>query len=135
LREYRATLDQLAAVVLVVTFEPPAIVAQFVEMEAVPFPVLSDVSRQAYTAFGLQRGRASTIWSLATAKSYLRSILHGRLPRLPRGDLTQLGGDVVLDADGRIVFVHRSQNPADRPTVETIVAAIRRAKVIDKEHP
>jgi len=134
LREYRATLDQLAAVVLVVTFEPPAIVAQFVEMEAVPFPVLSDVSRQAYTAFGLQRGRASTIWSLATAKSYLRSILHGRLPRLPRGDLTQLGGDVVLDADGRIVFVHRSQNPADRPTIETIVTAIRRAKAIDKEH-
>ena len=135
MREQRAILDGLGAVVLVVTFEPPATVAQFVEMEAVPFPVLSDVSRRAYAAFGLQRGRASTIWNWPTAKTYLGGILHGRRPRLPRGDLTQLGGDVVLDADGRIVFVHRSQNPADRPTIETIVAAIRRAKVIDKEHP
>ena len=108
-----------------VTFEPPNKVARFVEREGIPFPILSDVSRRAYAAFGLQRGDASNIWGWSTAKVYLRDLLAGRLPRLPSGDLAQLGGDVVLDADGRIVFLRRSQTPTDRPTVEALLAAVR----------
>ena len=127
MREQRASFDALGAVILVVTFEPPAKVAQFVEREGVPFPVLSDVSRRAYADFGLRRGRASKVWGWSTAKVYLRDLLVGHLPRLPSGDLAQLGGDIVLDAEGRIVFLHRSQNPADRPTVDTVLAAIRRS--------
>jgi hypothetical protein len=130
LREQRATFDELGAVVLVVTFEPPAEVARFVEREEIPFPVFSDVPRRAYAAFGFQRGRAATIWGWSTLKIYLRDLLRGHLPRLPHGDLAQLGGDVVLDAHGRIVFLHRSEYPADRPDVETILAVIRSVRVV-----
>jgi peroxiredoxin len=119
----------------VVTFEPPTELARFVEKEALPFPVLSDDSRRAYAAFGLQRGRASQVWSWPTAKAYLKGMLHGRCPKMPQGDLNQLGGDVVLDARGQIVFTHRSQNPADRPRVEAILAAVQHAQGIDYEQP
>ena len=111
--------------VLVVTFESPTEVTRFIAHEAIPFPVLSDVPRRAYAAFGLQRGRASKIWGWSTAKVYLRDLLGGHLPRLPHGDLSQLGGDVVLDAGGRVLFLYRSENPTDRPSIETILAVIR----------
>ena len=88
--------------------------------------------RRAYAAFGLQRGRASNIWGWSTAKVYLRDLLAGRLLRLASGELAQLGGggDVVVDADDRIVFLRRSQNQTDRPTVDSVLAAIQRSQNI-----
>ncbi|MDQ4049819.1 MAG: AhpC/TSA family protein, partial [Actinomycetota bacterium] len=43
------------------------------------------------------------------------------------GDLLQLGGDAVLDAHGRLAWIHRSAGPEDRPTVEELVTVVRRA--------
>ncbi len=37
--------------------------------------------------------------------SYARGLVHERLPRWPRGDLHQLGGDVMLNRGGDVVFV------------------------------
>jgi hypothetical protein len=39
----------------------------------------------------------------------------------------QLGGDFLLDRAGRLVFAHRSANPADRPTMAALLAAARKA--------
>ncbi len=127
LRERQEELDRLGAAVVVVTFEPPARVAQFVGDEALPYPVLSDPARRAYAAFGLRRGRARRVWSGGTVRAYLRGFRAGLRPRLPHGDLAQLGGDFVLDPAGRIVFAHRGEEPADRPAVDDILAAVRRA--------
>ncbi len=127
LRWRQEDFDRLGAAVLMVSFEPPERVAWFGEGEAWPYPVLSDLARRAYAAFGLRRGAAGRVWSWDTARAYLRGRGAGRVPRAPHGDLAQLGGDFVIDPAGTIVFAHRSENPDDRPPVQSILAAVRRA--------
>ena len=126
MREQQATFDRLGAVVVGVTFEPPARVARFIEQEAFPYPILSDPTRRAYAAFGLQRGRPSQLWTWRSLQAYVRGALRGRWPRLAHADIAQLGGDVILAPDGRIAFLHRSVEPADRPAVDEIVAVVQR---------
>lgn len=125
LRERQDQIDRLGASVLVVTFEPPDQVARFSRAEKLPYPILSDPSRRAYAAFGLQRGTLAQTLSWNAMRSYLSGLLRGRWPRPPHGDLFQLGGDFVLDGDGWIVFAHRSQETADRPPVDRLLAAVR----------
>jgi len=47
--------------------------------------------------------------------------------RRPTEDTLQLGGDFVVGRDGRLVYVYRSKGPADRPPVDDLIAAARRA--------
>jgi len=126
-RERQADFDRLGAVVAAVTFEPPARAATFATREGWPYPVLSDPGRRAYAAFGLQRGRARQLWNWRSLMAYARGLGRGRLPRPARADIDQLGGDIVLDPAGRVAFLHRSVEPADRPAVADLVAAARRA--------
>ena len=37
------------------------------------------------------------------------------------------GGDVVLDAAGRLAWIYRGAGPEDRPSVDLLVSAVREA--------
>ncbi len=126
LREHGEEIAGLGAVVAV-TFEDPPRIRRFVERERIPFPVLSDRDRRGYAAFGLGRANPGELWTLKSLRAYVQGALRGRLPASPLGDVAQLGGDVVLDPGGRVVWIHRSAEPADRPDVRTIVRALRDA--------
>lgn len=112
---------------MVVSFESPERAALFADRESVPFPLLLDPSRRAYAAFGLTRAGSKKLWSWSSLVAYLRGIRSGRALRMPRADIAQLGGDFVLNSTGRIVFAHRSTEPADRPSASAIVDAVRAA--------
>lgn len=127
MRERQEEIDRLGARVVAVTFEPPEQVARFAAVQALPYPILSDPTSRAYTAFGLRRGGAREILSWNAAKSYARGLLRGRWPRWPHSDIAQLGGDFVLDREGTLVFAYRSEDPADRPSVDDLLAALRLA--------
>jgi hypothetical protein len=90
-----------------------------------PFPLVLDPSRRAYAAFGLQEAAASQLWSWNSLTAYVRGMVRGRGLRFPDANITQLGGDFVLDGANRIVFGYRSEEPADRPSVSDILAAVR----------
>ncbi len=125
LREHEQELDRLGAVVLGVSFEEPAVIARFAERESLPYPILSDPERRAYRTFGLERGGKAQVWSPNAVRTYARGLLRGRLPHLPRADITQLGGDFVLDSQGRVVYEYRSEESADRPAIDTLLDAVR----------
>ena len=36
-----------------------------------------------------------------------------------------MGGDFILDHQGRLVFSYHSDKPADRPSIEQIVAVLK----------
>ena len=127
LREYEQELDRLGAVVLGVSFEDPSVIARFAERESLPYPILSDPERRAYRAFGLERGGAAQVWSPNALRTYARGLLRGRLPRLPRADIAQLGGDFVLDARGRVAYEYRSEESADRPAIDSLLDAVQAA--------
>ena len=128
MRRQRQAFADLGAAVLVLTFEPPGeAVSRYARALRLPFPLLCDPERAAYTAFGLGRAAGGQVWGLASAKAYLRGLSEGRLPWKPRGDLAQLGGDVVLDSTGRVVYRFLGATPAARPSVAVLLAAVKSA--------
>ena len=92
------------------------------------FPILADPERKAYQAFGLERLSWHRVFSLATLKLYLKLFRKG-LVRQDYGesDIYQAGGDFLIDRNGTILFAHRSDEPADRPSVSTLLKAIDRS--------
>ena len=120
---YRERLEAHGVDVLIVSFEPVARVRLFAEGVDHGWPILTDESRACYAAYGLSRTSWLRAWlSPRTLAHYLRAALvQRRLPRRPEADTLQLGGDIIIDTEGIIRFVHRSVEPADRPDVRTAV--------------
>ena len=89
------------------------------------FPIFADPERTAYRAFGLERLSWHRVFSLATLNLYLKLFRKG-LVRQDYGanDIYQAGGDFLIDKNGSILFAHRSEEPADRPSVSTLLKAI-----------
>jgi hypothetical protein len=97
----------------------------------VPFVCLVDERRAAYRAYGF--GRASWLRML-TPRTLAPYIRHAFMTRgLPGGDggqdKRQMGGDVLVDPAGRIALLHPSREPADRPSLDALLAAIDRGPV------
>jgi hypothetical protein len=89
-------------------------------------PLLADEGRTVYKAYGMRIGALREIYSPQVIAKYARLIRGGMKMRMKTDeDTRQLGGDVIVGADGRIILAHCSKNQADRPSVETLVAAIR----------
>ena len=112
--------------VLVITQATPAILGLHLKRHPYPFPVVCDPDRTAYRAFGLERTPWYVFLRPDVILGYLWQIVRLVPPKLPyRGeDVLQLGGDFLLDRDGRIEFAYRSRVPTDRPSVRRLLAAI-----------
>ena len=110
---------------MVVSFAEPAMLGLYHEQHHWPFTVLADPQRKAYHAFGLGRLAWHRVFSLATLRLYLKLFRKG-LARRDYGetDIYQAGGDFLIDRNGSILFAHRSVDPADRPSVATLLKAI-----------
>jgi peroxiredoxin len=121
-------IRQLGGEVLVVSFTEPRRLAVYLERYPLPFPVVADPSRAAYQGLGLGRTSWATFFRGGVLGRYLRLIFRGWLPRSSEGDdVLQLGGDFVLDGQGRLVFAYRSAEPTDRPPADELLGALRTA--------
>jgi len=113
-REHLDEIRRAGAEVLVITQSRP----EAVSATSLPLPTVCDPSREAYRYFGLDRGRWSMFFRWGVLARYLRLIYTGWRPH--RGevgeDMLQLGGDFILSADRQLLYAHRSNDPADRPT-------------------
>jgi alkyl-hydroperoxide reductase/thiol specific antioxidant family protein len=126
LRQRQDELTRRAAVVLVISFDPPRRVRGYCRRLRLPFRCLSDEARAAYRAYGL--GRASWFRTLTprALAPYLPLFFRRRGPRPAYGgqDLRQLGGDFVVAPDGRLALAYAAHDPADRPSVDRLLDAI-----------
>ena len=109
------------------SFSEPATLVHYQEHHQWRFPILADPERTAYRAFELERLSWHRVFSLATLKLYLKLFRKG-LVRQDYGesDVYQAGGDFLIDRNGTILFAHRSDEPADRPSVSILLKAIDR---------
>src|SRR5262245_5943671 len=98
----------------------------FLREQSLPFPVVADPERVAYRAFGLERTSWTRMLHPGVVFRYLRLLFRGWRPRQVRKgeDVLQLGGDFVLDGEGRLVYAYRSAEPTDRPPVEALLKAV-----------
>jgi peroxiredoxin len=120
---------RLGAAVLVVSQARPERLAAFLRDQPLPFPVAADPERAAYRAFGLERTSWARVLRPGVVLRYLRLIFRGWRPRQAEEgeDVLQLGGDFVLDGQGRLACAYRSAEPTDRPAVEALLQAVRQA--------
>jgi hypothetical protein len=92
-----------------------------------PWPVLVDLDRVAYRAWGLRRAAFRTVWlDPGVWARYGRLLLGGQRLRRRGRDTLQLGGDFVVDPDGVVAWA-RPQRGDDRPPVALLLVELERA--------
>lgn len=124
----KSEFDRRGVSVVVVSFAEPARLWPYQERHNWPFPVLADPDRAVYQAFNLQRLSWFQLFSPSTLGLYFKLMRAGMRPQnYGQDDHYQAGGDFLLDREGSILFAHRSQNPADRPTPAKLLQEIDRA--------
>jgi hypothetical protein len=122
LREKEKLLKEHNVQVVVVTFEAGCFAKQYVQETGIDWPLLIDEKRELYAAYGILEASFWDIWGPKTWWAYFKELLAGHLPRSSAGDISQRGGDVLIDPDGIARVHHIGSGPADRPSIENILA-------------
>ncbi len=125
LQQHQAELDELKVSVVVVTFELDPVAESYVRETGLPWPLLIDGDRKLYRAYGMDRGSTWSIFGPASWWAYLKLLFRGRKLKKSTGDVHQLGGDVLIDPTGVVRLHHVGSGPADRPSVQRLLDAIR----------
>ncbi len=78
-----------------------------------------------HAAMGFARSLAGS-WGPAALQTYAQRSLRAEPPERTRGqDIHRMGGDVVVDARGVVRLLHPSRSSTDRPSVATLLQALR----------
>ncbi len=112
--------------VVAVGFGTPEQLTEWTPVRPISLPVLVDPERKLYAALGLGRTSLLALLRPGVIAHYLRLFKRWGRPRKPQQDPWQLGGDFLVDPSGRVLWAYRSKNPADRPSITTLLQAIDR---------
>ena len=126
LQRARTTLEHLDIAPLILTFEAFPFAVEYVAETGLYWPLMVDVDRELYRAYAMHRARWRDLWGFATMRVYAREALEGRFPRWPRADTGQQGGNVLINPDGIVRYLHVGLGPADRPSVDHLLAVRQR---------
>lgn len=118
----------MGADLLFVSFASPRRVEAYRREFALRAPVLIDRERKVYRAYGLRESLRDSILSPRIWLPYARLVVRRGLPRTSPESPRQLGGDFVIDPAGRLALARPTRWSTDRPDVETILDAARRAR-------
>lgn len=126
LEKNQRSMDAHSIEVVVISFGCQKGASHWLQETGCQYDMLLDPDRKMYAAFGLGA-------SLRQVLNFNNMLLYAEYVmdnmEFPRGlpsiqeDMFQLGGDFVLDEQGRVLFSHRCQSPIDRPSVEDILSA------------
>ena len=111
--------------VFLVTFDSPERAKKYVDANRPPWPVLIDADREVYGALGMGRASWWTLLKPSTLWKYFRMWRLGTKPQEVGIDVRQLGGDLLIDPDGRTRLVHVSEGPHDRPSPARLLAVVQ----------
>ncbi|XP_056152406.1 uncharacterized protein LOC130126800 [Lampris incognitus] len=119
-------LDARSLRVVVVSFGCQEGAQHWLQETGCRYDMLLDPHRKLYSTLGLGS-------SLKKVLNFNNMLLYGEYllanMEFPRGlptiqdDMFQLGGDFIVDEQGRLLFSHRCQSPIDRPSLKDILAA------------
>lgn len=118
-RESELTAEDIR--VKVVSFDGDIMADAYRSQTNLEWPLLRDVDRSLYQAYGFTRGSWWDIYGPQSIWKYLKLIFSGRRPGKPGKDWRQLGGDVLIDSAGIVRLHFVSENPHDRPSVDEIL--------------
>jgi len=110
--------------VAVVTFEAGPLARAYVEDTDLAWPLLVDTERSLYQAYGMLHASFWEVWGPRVWVAYARALLRGQRLRASQGDVTQRGGNVLVDPAGRVRLHHVGRDSADRPEVSALLEAV-----------
>jgi peroxiredoxin len=122
--QHRQEFERLNVKVLLISFSSMGYARKWIAEVCSMFRLLIDREKTTYDVYGLDHSLLRT-WNLKIVWSYVKLIRAGRKWQGIQGDSAQMGGDFIIDPHGILRFAHRSRDPTDRPTVETLMAVLR----------
>ncbi len=121
-----STLSEGGGRILVISFDTLDQIREYRSQLNLSFPIAGDTARTAYKTYGLTQVSFLQTWHPKTLWRYVILLRKGRKLQWPKqgSDLSQLGADFVVDADGTIIYSHYSERPDDRPKIVEVVNAV-----------
>ena len=117
-------LEERDVQIVVITFESSAHGDAYLREMSLPWPILIDEGRRLYAAYQMGSGRWRNLLGPAAWWIYAKLLFRGRRLRPVKGDVRQLGGDVLIDPQGVVRLHHVGRGPADRPAVARLLNVI-----------
>jgi AhpC/TSA antioxidant enzyme len=106
----------------------PKHAAHFRRRQKIELPVLADEQRATYKAAGAKVGSLNELLGpKVVAKGALTTLRTGKLQGRTIGHPAQLGGAMVIDPSGEIVWSHMAEDASDNASPEEILAAVPNA--------
>lgn len=88
--------------------------------------VLTDPACESYRAAGLEKGFAKTFLNGGSKHAYEAARREGHRITGWFGDLTQLGGLMLVSPPARLLYLHRSRFAGDHPDLGAVIALLPR---------
>ncbi len=105
----------------------PAMAQDFAEQFKVGVPLYTDPSRKSYELAGWRRPMGSAVLSMGTMfKAGVRAMKDGFRQGKTQGDAFQIGGVLVIEPGGNVVFEHADKAAGDHANIDDILAALPR---------
>ncbi|MDQ3915373.1 MAG: AhpC/TSA family protein [Actinomycetota bacterium] len=120
--DFRAKGAEIAAIGMGLT----AMAADFKEKQGIPFPLLVDRRRETHRAFELQRGTLLEVAGPRQVARGIKSFLTGNVQGrpAPKQDVLQLGGAMVIDRGGDVLYTHRARSADDNASADELLEAL-----------
>ena len=128
MRRREKELKKLDVRVVVVTFQSGPLVEAYARDTRLEWPILIDSPLEVYQAYGMNRGHWWSIFGPPAWWVYVKLLLRGRRLRMPSGNVSQLGGDVLVDPKGIVRLHHVGDGPGDRPAIQALLDTVRRGR-------
>lgn len=127
LQRINEELKGFNASLLVVSFNDVETINKWKSETNCIFPIISDQERLMYQKLHLGASVKHT-WDIKSQIWYATQLCNDRklYPMLEGDDPHQLGGDLIVDgSSAKILMIHRSTSPTDRPSIESILDVIK----------
>ncbi len=120
----KKSFEKAGAQVVLVGMGTPSQSSEFAAKFNVLYPIVSDPQKKLYHTFGLKQMETLRFFSPKVALKGVAAVFGGHGIGIPRGDVRQLAGVLIINTAGQIVLRHCASNPADHPDSKTILAAL-----------
>jgi hypothetical protein len=125
LRDRHEDFERVAANLLAIGMGIPEMAAHFRDTQEIPFPLLVDHTKETYRALEIGRGSWMDVAGPKVWARSAKSILSGKGQGVPKQDPLQLGGAIVVEAGGRVRYLHRAKTSSDNPKPEELLEQLR----------
>jgi peroxiredoxin len=121
-RNYQA-IRAAGAEVLAVAMRKPEFLREFQKNGKYTIPMACDPERAAYRLFGLERTTWTSYLRPGVIGGYMGLMVRGWMPGIPaKGeDVHQLGGDFIVDRDGKLIYAFRSSDPSQSAPIAELL--------------